>query len=82
MGKAELKIEIDAQLLEDAREAGLDFQGLTEAAVRTALRNTPKGQAQANDRARQWAEENAEAIEAHKKRIEQYGVFGEDFRTW
>ena len=32
--------------------------------------------------ARQWAEENAEAIASHKKFIEEFGVFGEDLRTW
>jgi post-segregation antitoxin (ccd killing protein) len=32
--------------------------------------------------ARRWAEENAEAIESHKKFIEEFGVFGDDLRTW
>jgi len=37
MGKAELKVEIDAALLEEARAAGVDLARVTEAAVRTAL---------------------------------------------
>ena len=77
MGKAELKIEIDAALLEEARAAGVDLAGVTEAAVRRAL-----GQSGIEDRAARWAEENAEAIKAHQERIEKFGVFGEDLRTW
>lgn len=82
MGKTELRIAVDAELLRDAQDAGLDFEGLTEAAMRAALRNTPKAIAEAEERARQWAAENAEAIAAHKERIAKYGVFGEDLRTW
>jgi antitoxin CcdA len=29
-----------------------------------------------------WAVENAEAIRDHERRIEEFGVFGEDLRTW
>ena len=82
MGKTELRIEMDDELLQDALDAGLDFKGLTEAAVRAALRKTPKGQALAEERARAWAAENAEAIKAHRERIKRFGVFGEDLRTW
>lgn len=82
MGKTELRIEIDSDLLRDAQNPGLDFEGLTVSAVKRALLNTPSGIASAEERARRWAEENAEAIKAHRERIEKYGVFGEDFRTW
>ncbi|WP_293900338.1 type II toxin-antitoxin system CcdA family antitoxin [Phenylobacterium sp.] len=34
------------------------------------------------EKAQRWAEENAEAIQAQKARIEAYGIFGEDLRTW
>jgi len=77
MGKAEIKIELDAGLVEEARAAGVDLAAVTEAALRKAL---PK--AHPDDAARRWAEENAAAIRAHEQRIEQYGVFGEDLRTW
>jgi antitoxin CcdA len=77
MGKVELRVQIDADLLESAKAAGVDFPVVTEEAVRAAL-------AQRSDeaKARRWAEENAEAIKAHRERIETYGVFGEDLRTW
>ncbi len=82
MGKTELKIEVDADLVRDAEAAGLDLENLTEAAIRAALQKKHQAQPTMEDRARKWAEENAEAIKAHRERIDQYGVFGDDLRTW
>jgi antitoxin CcdA len=82
MGKTELRIEIDAELLLNARQAGLDLTGLTEAAVREALRRTPPGRVQADERARQWTEENAEAIADYNRRIRERGVFSTGLRKW
>lgn len=77
MGRTELKIELDTDLLKQARDAGVDVTAVTEAALRRVL-----PAADATERARQWAEENAGAIQAHEERIERIGVFGEDLRTW
>lgn len=74
MGKVELKIEIDADLIDKAAAAGMDVPAIAESAVRAALAE--------DEKAKRWAEENAEAIKAHQKRIEKYGVFGEDLRSW
>ena len=79
MGKAELKIEIDADLLAQARAAGLVFEDLIEDGLRKALRNPGLSD---DEKARQWAEENVEAIKAQRERIDAVGVFGEDLRTW
>jgi len=46
------------------------------------LRHTPKGMAQADDRARQWAEDNAEAIKDYNRRIRERGVFSTGLRKW
>ena len=78
MGKAELNI--DPELLEQAAAAGLNVDILIERMLRLALQKADPAGAKA--RAAKWAEENAEAIQAHKERIEKYGVFGEDLRTW
>jgi antitoxin CcdA len=85
MGKAELKIDIDQALLEDARRLDIDIgkasaDGLRRALAqrRLALRSDDELKADA----KAWAQENAVAIEAHRRRIERDGVFGEDFRTW
>ena len=83
MGKVELKIEIDADLLAKARDAGLSVDRVTEQSLRRALAETDlyRGLSDA-DKAKRWAETNTEAIKAHREQIKQYGVFGEDLRTW
>jgi antitoxin CcdA len=85
MGKAELKIEIDPAMVADAERLGVDLATAGLAGVEQALvrrRNALKTDAERAQDARAWAEENAEALEAYKARIERDGVFGEDFRTW
>lgn len=82
MGKVELKIEIDSELLARAREAGISVEALTEAGLRRALSGLERFRGLSDAaKARKWAEENAEAIEAQRQRITDYGVFGEDLRT-
>ena len=78
MGKPETNLHVDEELL--AQAAGVSVEQVAESAIRQALAKADPGAADA--RAARWAEENAEAIKAHRERIEQYGVFGEDFRTW
>ena len=80
MGKIELKIEIDSELMEHAAAVGLNVEALAERAVRLALQNADPVGTEA--RAAKWAEENAEGIKAHREQIKEHGVFGEDFRTW
>lgn len=81
MGYPELKkIEIDPELLEQAARLGIDVTGVDERTLRLYLQKVDPAGAEA--RAKCWAEENAEAIRLQKERIEKYGVFGEDFRTW
>ena len=77
MGKIELKIEIDADLLAEARAAGLSIVEITEAAVRARLPAKSD-----EDKARRWAEDNVEAIRANRERIAEHGIFGEDLRSW
>lgn len=87
MGKTVLKIEIDSRLLERAQEAGISVEALTEAQLRRVLADLDPELARYRglsdeEKARLWALENAEAIEAHKARIAEFGVFGEDLRSW
>ncbi|MDO8321574.1 type II toxin-antitoxin system CcdA family antitoxin [Phenylobacterium sp.] len=77
MGKIELKIEIDADLLAKGQAAGLDMARTLENGIRQATRAESD-----EDKARRWAEENAEALKAQRERIDAHGVFGEDLRTW
>ncbi len=77
MGKAELRLEIDAVLLKQARAADVQMTIVVERALRAAL-----GDDAAEERARRWAEENAAAIDAHNRFIEDFGTFGEEWRAW
>jgi antitoxin CcdA len=81
MGKLELNLHVDDDLLVRARKAGISPEYIAERAIHReiVLRMSPQEQER---RARQWAEENAEAIKAHREQIEKYGVFGDDLRTW
>ena len=85
MRKAELKIEIDPDMIAEAERLGVDLSRASLAGVEQALarrRTALMSDAQRADEARAWAEENAEALKAYKERIARDGVFGEDFRTW
>ena len=77
MADAELRLDIEAHLLEQALAANLPIGVLVERALKAAL-----GPAAAEERARRWAEENAEAIAAYNRRIKERGEFGRDWRTW
>lgn len=78
MGKAELRIEIDAALLERLRLAGIDVEALTVEALTAAVRQSADPQAEADA----WAAENKGALEIMRERVARYGVFGEDLRSW
>ncbi|MFN3668017.1 MAG: type II toxin-antitoxin system CcdA family antitoxin [Brevundimonas sp.] len=85
MGKVELTIEIDPELAAEAERLGVDLSVAGLAGVERALairRNALKSDAERANDARAWAAENAEALKAHRGRIERDGVFGEDLRTW
>jgi len=77
MGKTELRIDIDADLLAQAEACGLDIAQTLEAELRRAV-----SRADDDAKARRWAEENDEALKAQRERIDAHGVFGEDLRTW
>jgi antitoxin CcdA len=82
MGKAELRLEIDQALLDEARALKIDVEALTVKSLRSVLDRKRVELASDSEKARQWAVENAEAIALHRDRIERHGVFGEDVRTW
>jgi post-segregation antitoxin (ccd killing protein) len=81
MSKAELTIEIDEALVDEANALHLDIAASAVEGVRRAVaqkHSTDSPQVEADS----WARENAEAIELHRKRIDEFGVFGEDLRNW
>jgi antitoxin CcdA len=80
MDAPDLDRGIDPELLAQAERLGISVVGVSETQLRLHLQKVdPAG---AEERARRWAEENAEALKAYRERIERRGVFGDDLRTW
>ncbi|MEH0195891.1 type II toxin-antitoxin system CcdA family antitoxin [Caulobacter sp. CCNWLY153] len=80
MGKPELDIGIDPELLAQAKRLGISIAGMSETQLRLHLQKVdPAG---AEQRARRWAEENAEALRHYRERVEAEGAFGDDLRAW
>ena len=97
MGKVEITVMVDEALLAIATAKDVMIGPALEEGLRAALSrpdpHRPVGivasaeyqrlhPQEAGARARQWAEENAEAIAQHRKFIEEHGVFGDDLRRW
>lgn len=81
MGKVELHIEVDAALAARAEAHGVMLDAALEEGIKAALARQPPTQGM-EEAARQWSDENAEAIASHRKFIEAFGAFGDDLRTW
>ena len=79
MGKVELHVEVGAELAARAEAEGVMLDDALEEGIKAALARRRPGVEEA---ARQWADENVEAIASHQRFIEEFGVFGEDLRTW
>jgi antitoxin CcdA len=73
-------IELDAESLAAARAAGIDLSRLLVDALRRQLPNLHT--AERAVLAKQWQEENREAIEAYNELIERSGVFSDGLRTF
>lgn len=80
MDAPELDLGIDPELLAQAKRLGLSVSGMSETQLRLHLQKVdPAG---AEERARRWAEENAEAIADHNARIARRGLISDHFRKW
>jgi antitoxin CcdA len=80
MGKPELNMHVDEELLAQAQAAGVAIERVAENAIRLALSKADPAAADA--RAAKWAEENAEAIKDYNRRIRERGLFSDGLRTW
>jgi len=79
MDAPERDIGIDPELLDQARRLGISVVAMSETQLRLHLQKVdPAG---AEDRARRWAEENAEGIADHNARIARRGLVSDHFRT-
>jgi antitoxin CcdA len=80
MGRVELDIGIDPELLAQAKRLRISITGMSETQLRLHLQKIdPAG---AEQRAKRWAEENAEAIRNHNERIAKRGLISDHFRKW
>ncbi|MGR3433408.1 MAG: type II toxin-antitoxin system CcdA family antitoxin [Shimia sp.] len=65
MNKPVRTLEIDEALLDEAAALGVDPRSAAEGGLAAALKA---------ERERRWREENAEAIEAHNRLVEEHGI--------
>ena len=82
-GKVVLKVEVEAESVERAKEVGLDVSQTVELALRRALafrpgERTPRDE----ERARRWREDNAEAIRASNEELERNGLWSDGLRLF
>jgi post-segregation antitoxin (ccd killing protein) len=73
MGKPK-SILVDADLLNEAVDLGVDVRELVESALRHRV--------EAEQRAARWAEENRSFVESYNQHIEKHGTFGEAYRRY
>ena len=66
--KKAVNLSINSDLLRQARELKINLSKMLEAGLERMIRE---------ERARRWQEENREAIEAHNKFVEKYGLFND-----
>jgi antitoxin CcdA len=71
--KRAANVSVRSDLLDSAREAGLNLSATLESALERAL---------AEERGRRWREENREAIESYNEYVEKHGVFSDDVRSF
>jgi antitoxin CcdA len=71
--KARLNITVDSELLAAARQQKLNLSALMEEKIAETLKA---------ERARQWREDNREAIAQYNERIEREGLWFDGLRKW
>jgi antitoxin CcdA len=69
--KKPMKLNVNSDLLEKARELGVDLASTVEAALSLEVQRRQR---------EAWLEENREAIEAYNEHVAQHGVFSTGLR--
>ena len=78
MDKVELRLEADAELVEQARANGFEPQELLERGLREAIAREKARDPEAQERrAREWAEENKEAVAEFNRRVAERGLLSD-----
>ena len=71
--KKAVNVSINSDLLRQAREAGLNLSQALEETLTLQVRER---------RAREWAEENRDAIEAHNRWVADHGLWSDGLRMF
>ena len=71
--KKAVNVSISGELLQAARDKGINLSALLEAAVEHELRQL---------RGSEWLEENADAIQAYNRDVADHGVFSDGLRSF
>jgi|GraSoiStandDraft_44_1057316.scaffolds.fasta_scaffold635334_2 antitoxin CcdA len=74
-------VEVDAETLKRAREAGLDLSELLTRAMQRVLPQR-KSEEQRKREADAWYAENKEAVDAYNEFVERHGLFSDGIRTF
>jgi antitoxin CcdA len=67
--KKPVNVTVDVKLLQQARDSDINFSAVLETALRSEI-------------ARRWQADNATAIAAYNQRVENEGLWFDEFRTW
>ena len=71
--KKAVNLSVDAELLANAKAAGINLSS----ALETALRHQLKAQ-----REELWRKENKAALNAYDQHVQKDGLWSDEFRTW
>jgi antitoxin CcdA len=71
--KRAVNLSIDADLVAEAKAAGVNLSETLERALTNKLRETRK---------RKWQEENRKATESMNEYVRKHGLWSDKYRTW
>jgi antitoxin CcdA len=75
-------VELDAETLKQAREAGVDLSVALRRGLRGMLPTRPPTDEERKRAAQQWYEENKEAVDASNELMEKHGLFSDGARMF
>ena len=71
--KKPVNLSLNSELLKLSKVLGLNLSGVAEEAIAKAVRTRLE---------EEWLRENADAIQAYNKRVEDHGVFSDGLRSF
>lgn len=81
MSKSKISLAIDSEIVDQARDLNIDVSAVTELALAREI-HQKHTQAERDEAARKWQEENAEAIAWSNKYFEEHGFPFPQYRRY